>query len=129
MLRGLISDANNAVKISQNAINDSHVLQMIYKSIRSSESAAKEAENAKRDDLVHKELQQISILESYVQHINPVSAERLREFVQEIVSKMRTEGEKVHKGSVMKALLGPSGALTGQLVDKEQLNAIVDGML
>ncbi|KAL9125230.1 MAG: hypothetical protein Q9217_005532 [Psora testacea] len=129
VLRGLVSDTTNAAKTSSPVTTDSDMLQLIRRRVRNSELAAKEAENAKRSDLQDKELQQVAILESYVKDSDVLGEGDVRIIVQQTIGKLRTEGLKADKGGVMKALVGPGGALDGQLVDKKDVGRIVDGML
>ena len=105
------------------------MLQLIRKRAKSSEIAAKEAEDANRDDLRGKELQQIAVLEAYIKDSNVMGEEEVKTVVQQTIGKMRMEGNRCDKGSVMKALVGPGGALNGQLVDRKDVTNIVDGML
>ena len=104
-------------------------MQLIQKRIKSSENAAEEAQKANREDLRGKELQQIALLKSYVTDSDIVAENDVRIAVQQVIGKMRTESKRTDKGSVMKALLGPDGALEGHLVDKQALAKMVDGML
>ena len=105
------------------------MLQIIRKHVKSSEGAAKEASEAKRNDLLEKELQQIAILESYIKDSNVMSKEDVKMAVQRTIDEMRTEGMKIGQGSVMKALVGLGGTLDGQLIDKKEVASIVNGML
>ena len=129
VLRGLISDATNATKTSNPITTDYQMLQVIRKRVKSCEGAAKEAEDAKREDLRDKELQQITVLEGYIKDSSFVSEENVKMTVQKTIGKIRTEGGKADKANVMKALIGQNGALDGQLVDKKLVAAVVDGML
>ena len=129
VLRGLLSDTTNAAKASNPVTTDAHMIQIIRKRAKSSEGAAKEAEDAKRDDLRDKELKQIAVLESYIKDSNSMSEDDVKGAVQETIGNMRTEGRKTDKGSVMKALVGPGGLLDGQLVNKKEVASIVSGML
>ena len=88
-----------------------------------------EFEAAGRTDLKDKEAAQIIILEEYVKHSNVMSEEDMTKAIEETIGKMRTEEKKADKGSVMKALIGPGGALDGRVVDKKDMAKFVDGML
>ena len=129
VLRGLISDTTNAAKASTPIISDNHMIQIIRKRVKSCESAAREAEDANRNDLRDRELQQIAILEAYIQDSNIMSEEDVKEIIQETISKIRTEGKKADKGNVMKALVGPTAPLEGHPVDKKRVAEMVVGML
>ena len=84
---------------------------------------------ANRKDLVSKEQQQISVLESYVLQSNAMSDEEIKSAVQQIISELTKEEKKIDKGSVMKGLVGPGGTLVGQTVDKQDIARIVEGLL
>ena len=105
------------------------MLQLIRKRAKNSEAAAREAENAKRNDLRDKELRQVAVLESYVTDAHFVEEEDVKIVVQQTIGKLRTEGNKADKGSVMRALIGPGGALEGELVNNKDVAKLVDGML
>ncbi|MDI1488734.1 MAG: hypothetical protein OHK93_008010 [Ramalina farinacea] len=129
VIRGLLSDFTNATKSSKQSPTDAHILQLIRKRIKSSENAAEEAQKADREDLRGKELQQVALLQSYMTDSDIMGEDDVRIAVQQVIGEMRTGSKKTDKGSVMKALVGPGGALDGQLVDKQALAKMVDGML
>lgn len=105
------------------------MLSLIRKKIKSSQGAFTEFEAAGRDDLKAKEAAQLVVLEDYVKDSNVMSEESMTQAIQDSIGKMRTDGQKTDKGSVMKALVGPDGALNGQLFDKKDVARLVDGML
>ena len=105
------------------------MLRIIQKKIKSSGEAIIQFEEAKRADLKEKEVAQIQVLEEYIETSGLMSEEDLTIAVQRSIGTMRTEGKKTDKGSVMKHLVGPGGALENQLVDKKEVARIVDGML
>ena len=129
VLRGLIAETTNAAKTSSPIVTDSHMLRLIQKKIRSSQEAITEFEAAKRADLKEKEIAQIRVLEGYIGDSNILSEADVTKTVQDVLGNMRTEGKRMDKGSVMKALVGPGGALENQLVDKKDVARFVDRML
>ncbi len=129
VLRGLIAETTNAAKTSTPVTTDSHMLSIIRKKIKSSQGAITEFETAGRSDLKDKESAQIIVLEDYVQSSNVMSEMDMTQAIQDSIGKMRTNGLKTDKGSVMKALVGPGGALDGHLYDKKDVARLVDGML
>ena len=105
------------------------MLKIIQKKIKSSREVIVQFEEAKRADLKEKESAQVKVLEEYMKDSGIMSDEDLTIAIQQSIGTMRTEGTKTDKGSVMKHLVGPGGALENQLVDKKEVARIVDGML
>ena len=129
MLRGLIADTTNASKTSNPPTTDSHILSIIRKRIKTSEAAAEEAKTAARKDLFSREQQQISVLESYLAHVQVVGEQEIASAVQKVLAALSGEGKKIDRGSLMKALIGPGGALDGQVVEKKKVAEAVDKVL
>ena len=105
------------------------MIQLIRKRIKSSEAAAMEAEDAKRNDLRDKELQQATMLEAYIKDSNMMKEEDVERLVQQTIVNMRAEGQRTDKGSIMKALVGPGGAFDGKLVDRKDVAKVVEKTL
>lgn len=105
------------------------MLSIIRKKVKNSQGALATFEAAGRKDLQDKEASQIKVLEDYIKDIKVMSEEDMTQAVQDLIGEMRTSGAKTDKGSVMKALTGPGGALDGQVLDKQVLARLVDGML
>ena len=97
--------------------------------MNSSVNAASEFEQAGRTDLQEKERAQLSVLEGYVKSSGMMDEAELQRIVQDHMEKMKTEGQRLDKGTAMKALVGPGGALEGQLVDKKDVAKVVDRCL
>jgi len=129
VLRGLIAETTNAAKTSNPVTTDAQMLSIIRKRVKRSEAAISEFEDAKRDDLRDKELGQIAILQEFIDGRNVMGEEDLTAAIQKVLGQIRTDERKADKGSVMRALVGPGGALEGQLVDKKDVARLVDGMI
>jgi len=129
VIRGLISEMDNAAKTAIPITTDSQMLSLLRKRVKSSQAAVVEFEEAKRHDLREKETAQIAVLEDFIQGSGVTSEEAATTAIQQLIGTMRTEDKKLDKGSVMKALLGPGGTLEGQTVDREEIARLVDGML
>ena len=129
VLRGLIAEATNAAKTSTPVDTDSRMLSIVQKRIKASEGAAKEFEQAGREDLKEKEISQISILQSYVAESNLMGENEIRGAVTSLIDAMKRENRKLDKGSVMKGLIGPGGALDGALLDKKNVAGLVEEAL
>lgn len=129
MLRGIISEVTNAAKTSEPVNTDSQMINIIRRRMKSSEAAAEEFQNEKRDDLKAREVAQIAVLEDYVVASNSMGEGDITIAIQDVVGKMRTEEKEVNRGSVMKALIGPGGTLENQMVDKSEVSRLVAGMV
>ncbi|MCJ1452140.1 hypothetical protein MMC28_002482 [Mycoblastus sanguinarius] len=129
VLRGLISEVTNAAKTSKPVTTDSQMLNIIRKHVKSSEAAAGEFSNAKRDELKDREVAQIAVLQEYMKDSDIMGEEDVTKAIQDVIGNMRTDGKQVTGGSVMKALVGPGGSLDGQLVDKKDVARLVQGMI
>ena len=105
------------------------MLNIIRKHVKSSEAAAGEFSNAKRDELKDREVAQIAVLQEYMKDSDIMGEEDVTKAIQDVIGNMRTDGKQVTGGSVMKALVGPGGSLDGQLVDKKDVARLVQGMI
>jgi len=128
VLRGIISEVTNAAKSSKPVTTNGQLISMLRKRVKRSESAAAEFHQAKREDLRGKEVKQISMLEEYLP-TNNIGDEDITRTIQEVIGKMRTNGEKLNQGIVMKALVGPEGTFDGQNVDKKDVARLVNGLI
>ena len=126
MIRGIISETNQLAS-GPNAIkSDMQVLALLKKRKAASQAAAKEFENAQRDDLKEKQEKEIEILNEYAGTIQLVPEDELRRIVQTAVERLKQQDTKgaLYPGSVMKELLQGGGPLEGKPVDKAQLAGI-----
>lgn len=105
------------------------MLTIIRKRVQSSEEACVEFEHAGRSDLKDKERAQMGVLAEYVNDGDAMSSEDISKAAQDLLEKMKIEGQRIDKGSVMKALLGPGGVLEDRVIDKKETAKLVDGML
>lgn len=118
----------NAAKSSKPITTDSQMLNLIRKRVKSSESAAEEFQNAKREDLRAREVAQIGVLQEYMPS-KTLNEGDLTTIIQDAIGKMKAEGKDVNRGSVMKALVAEGGSLDGQLVDKKDVAMLVQGII
>jgi uncharacterized protein YqeY len=133
VIRAIISETNQLASGPSPIKTDMQVLALLKKRKAASQAAAREAEDAKRDDLKQKQEKEIEILDEYAGTVKLVSEEELREMVQAVLGKLQLRDTKgpLNPGSVMKELLQQGGgrALEGKPVDKAQLAAIVKDAL
>ena len=129
VLRGLISDVNNAAKTSKPVTTDSQMLNIIRRRVKSSEAAVEDFQSAKRDDLKDREVAQIAVLEAYIGNCASMGEDDITRAIQDVIGKMRSEEKTVNQGSVMKSIVGPGGTLEDQPVDKQVIANLVKSML
>ena len=55
--------------------------------------------------------------------------EEMAEAAARVIGQMRTDGQTVNAGSVLKVIFGPGGELEGKPVEKAEVARIVKGML
>ena len=68
-------------------------------------------------------------MQDYVKDSNMLGGDALAEIVKTTVSSMKSEGQRVDRGLVMKSLIGPGGPLNGRLVDNKEVATVVGGLL
>lgn len=109
--------------------SDVQVVAILRRRAKASRSAAVEFSTANRDDLRDKEMAQVDVLDEYIQSVEVVGEEEIRGIVTETIDELKTEQRPINKGSVMKALVGPGGALGGRPVEMEKVAEIVKSMV
>jgi len=129
VLRAVLAETINASKTSSPIKTDIQLLSLLRKRIAASKSAAEEFSAAKRDDLRDKEQAQVAVMEEYASGVQTVGQDEIAEVAVTIIGKMRTDGQTVSVGNVLKALVGPGGAFEEKPVDKAEVARTVKGML
>ena len=129
VLRAILAETTNASKTSTPIKTDIQLLSLLRKRIAASRSAAQEFGDAKRDDLRDKELAQVAVIEEYASGVETVGQDFIAEVVARVIGAMRTNGQILNMGTVLKALVGPGGELDGKPVDKAEVARIAKGML
>jgi uncharacterized protein len=109
--------------------SDMQILAMLKRRKVASQAAAEEARQAKRDDLVQKQVAEVSILEEYAGQVAVMPEEAIRQAVESVVAALRSEGHNMNPGLVIKELLKAGGQLDGKSVDKAQVATIVKELL
>ena len=130
-LRGIISEINQQASSSSPIKTDMQVLALLRKRKAASQTAAKEAEQARRDDLKQKQDTEIGILDEYAGSVKLMSTEDLRSAVKSTLDLLytKTSNLTVKPGTLMKELLRPGGRLEGEPVDKAELAKVVQDAL
>lgn len=126
VLRTIMSANLNASKTSSPIRTDVQLVALIRKLQKSAEDTVAEAKAANRDDLVDKEMQQINILQEYVQDsgVKTLGEAEIREAVQAAVKAAKDAGAegKAIMGDVMKRL---NATFEGKDVDKKSVASLV----
>ena len=76
-----------------------------------------------------KEDAQVAVLEEYASGVDTMGEEEMAEAAARVIGQMRTDGQTVNAGSVLKVIFGPGGELEGKPVEKAEVARIVKGML
>ena len=71
----------------------------------------------------------MAVIEEYAAAVETVGQDIIAEVVARVIGAMRTNGQALNMGIVLKALVGPGGELDGKPVDKAEVARIVKGML
>ena len=129
VLRALLAETANASKTSSPIKTDIELLSLLRKQTAASRSAAEQFSAANRNDLRDKEVAQIAVLEEYASGVDTLGEDEIKIVVAEAIGKMRTEGQAVNAGTVMKAVVGTGGQLKGRPVEKGEVATIVKAML
>ncbi|KAF2824383.1 GatB/YqeY domain-containing protein [Ophiobolus disseminans] len=120
-IRSLQADIINASKTAKPITTDGALYSLIQKQIKGSTTAISEFENAKRDDLVQKEQEQLGILRKYADEIPKVEESEIDGLIQAAVKALE-EGKRTF-GSIMGRVMG---GLKGRPADMEYLNKKIE---
>ena len=103
------------------------ILALLRKRKAATESAKKEAEEAKRADLAEKQDKELEAIDELVGSVKMVDAETLKRLVERVVEALRSEGQggELKQGAVMKELVKAGGELEGKLYEAKALADLV----
>jgi uncharacterized protein YqeY len=124
VIRSLQAEIINASKTAKPIETDGALYSLIQKQIKGINTAIQEFENAKRDDLVQKEKEQLAVLEGYANEIPKVEESEVGELVRKAVEGLE-EGKRTF-GSVMGRVIG---GIKGRPVDMEGLNRMIEEVI
>ncbi|KAF1828520.1 GatB/YqeY domain-containing protein [Decorospora gaudefroyi] len=103
-IRALQAEIINASKTAKPITTDGHLYSLLQKQIKSSTTAIHEFRNAKREDLVEKEQQQLDVLKAYADEIPKVAESEVDALVKSAVEGL--EEAKRSFGPVMGKVMG-----------------------
>lgn len=117
VLRAVIAETTNAAKTSKPVETDIQLLALLRKRAAAGMEAAAQFRASNRHDLEEKEMAQVKIVDEYASQVQTLGQDQVEEIIKQVTAKLHASGQ-LNEGSVMKALFGPSGALTGQAVER-----------
>lgn len=126
VLRGTISEINQAASSSSPITSDLQILALLRKRKSSTEAAIKEATDAKRPDLVEKQEKEMAVIDELTASVKMMDVLEMRHVVRRTVQALRdsTDGE-LKPGVVMKELLKKGGELDGKNLENKILAELV----
>ncbi|EXJ81073.1 hypothetical protein A1O3_07361 [Capronia epimyces CBS 606.96] len=126
VLRGTISEINQAASGSNPIRTDMQILALLRKRRAASEAAEKEAHEAGRPDLVEKLEKEVTVIEELVGSVKVMDPQDLRNIVRATIETLRgTVSGDLKQGVVLKELLKPDGELADKPLDKKVLADVV----
>ena len=129
VLRSVIAETTNLAKTSSPIKTDIQLLSLLRKRAAASKAAASEFSAASREDLSEKELAQVNVLEEYASGVETVGEEEMTGTIQAVIGEMRTAGQAVNPGTVLKALFADGGPFDGKPVEKSTVAKLAKGMV
>ena len=129
VLRAILAETTNAAKTSSPFKTDLQLLSLLRRRAAASKAAAQEFDSAKREDLRDKELAQAVVMEEYASGVQTMGEEEITGIIQDVIHKTKASGQSVSMGSLLKAVLGPGGALDGKPVENATVAKLARGIL
>ncbi|GBF60786.1 altered inheritance of mitochondria protein 41 [Trichophyton mentagrophytes] len=129
VLRGIISEVNNAAKTPKPIETDLSLLDLLRKRAANLEASGKEYAAADRQDLLAKAEEERKVVEEYAAQVETVSEDAIRAAVESAIAELKAASEKLAIGSVMKKVLAAGGALDGKPASKTAVAKIAGEMV
>ncbi|KAI9775040.1 MAG: hypothetical protein M1839_001592 [Geoglossum umbratile] len=129
VLRSILAEVTNLSKTNNPIKKDVQLLVLLRKRSAAAKIAAEEFKTHQRLDLSEKEELQGKILEDYVGQVDVVGEAEARSAVERVVGGLKSSGEMVNVGVVMKRILSEEGELEGMPVDRGELARLVKEIL
>jgi len=117
-VRMLRSEIRNAEIEKSGDLNDDEIVKLVSTAVKKRKDSARQYEEAGREDLASKELEEIKVLEKYMPE--QLSEDEIRNIVNNEISKLDSPDKK-YFGQVMKAVM----AEVGNRADGKLVNRIV----
>ncbi|KAK4933931.1 hypothetical protein LTR66_015812, partial [Elasticomyces elasticus] len=131
VLRAMISDYNNSTKTNSPIKTDLQILALLKKKKGGSQTAAQEAKEAARDDLVQKQEAEIAIMDEYAGAVEMMSEDDILASVQSTIERLQSAAKdlELKAGNVLKELFKAGGIFDGKPVEKAQVAKAVSQLL
>jgi uncharacterized protein YqeY len=123
-----MSQTLNASKTSTPIQTDLQMLALLRKTANASRVASAEFKGAGRHDLADKEESQLRIMEEYSGSVETLSEEEILVAVSGVVEEMKSAGEKIQMGEVLKRVFAPE-LLGEKPVERGEVARIVKQVL
>lgn len=120
-IRALQAEIINASKTSKPVENDAAFYSLLQKKMKAASTAIEEFQNAKREDLVAQEQEQLNVLQKYADAIPKVAESEIDELIKAALEKL--EASKRNVGSVMGKVMG---GIKGRPVDTTYLTKKIE---
>lgn len=105
--------------------SESRVLALLNKHAKSCRTAAAEFGAAKRNDLKNKEEAQLAVLEEYMSLIPTVPEDEVSQAITKILFALKSNGNNLHFGNVMRDLSGHNGLYADRPLDMDSVQRMV----
>lgn len=125
VLRGIIADITNTSKVDSLITSDGQIFPILRRRLKLSSQAMSSSVAAGRSDITQKEKAQCAILQEYIDNAGVPKEEEIQSVVAETVQKLQNDGERLHMGSVMRALLKHGGPLWGKPLEVKEITRVV----
>ncbi|KAL8813919.1 MAG: hypothetical protein Q9223_006822 [Gallowayella weberi] len=117
VLRGILTETASLEKESKGVKTNKQLFKLLQKRKSASLNAAKEFQNARRDDLTDKENQQISVLQGYLDGFHTTTADEVVEAIQTAIRELEAEGVTPKRERVRAILYRSGGAFEDKILD------------
>jgi uncharacterized protein YqeY len=128
VVRGTISEINQAASGPNPIKSDLQILALLRKRRAASEAAAKEAEQAQRPDLVEKQEKEVAVVDELTASVRLMEPAEMRKVVRKTIDALGgalSAGAELKQGVVLKELLKPGGELADKPLEKKVLAELV----
>jgi uncharacterized protein YqeY len=126
VLRGTISEINQAASGPNPIKSDMQIVGLLRKRRAATQQAADEARRADRQDLVDKSDKEISVVDELTAAVPLMDPLEIRQVVRRTIETLRASGTgQLKPGPVLKELLKPEGELADKPLDNKVLAELV----
>ncbi|KAL8711928.1 MAG: hypothetical protein Q9225_007025 [Loekoesia sp. 1 TL-2023] len=128
-LRGILTETTSLEKRSQGIKSDKELFKLLQKRQKASSVAAKEFQDAGREDLVSKENEQIGVLQGYLDEFDVMSTDRVVTAVRDLVQWMESKGSSPRRETVRKQLFQEGGAFHNKIVNEGLVTSTINDLV